>query len=66
MAETKGAHSASTAGGADSDGEELTGRLVLATQEVVAVPAEGLSVSTHHYSEKYGVTVPVVSSFLLS
>jgi hypothetical protein len=44
---------------------ELKGRLVLVTGEVVEVPAEGLNVSTQHYSEKYKTTVQVVGSFLI-
>jgi hypothetical protein len=41
------------------------GRLVLATGKIVAAPEEGLQVSTHHYDEDQGATVPVVATFVL-
>lgn len=66
MTTTKDKDAPSTAGGAQSDEPvELKGRLVLATGEVVSVPAEGLQVSTLHYSEQHKATVPVVSTFLV-
>ena len=41
------------------------GRLVLATGTIVAVPAESVSVATHHFDPKLNATVPVVSSFII-
>lgn len=45
--------------------DELKGVLVLATGTLVRVPAEGVQVSTHHYDEELGATVPVSTSFVL-
>ena len=42
------------------------GRLVLATGTIVPVPAESVSVATHHYDPRTKATVPVVSSFIVS
>lgn len=47
-------------------GEELKGVLVLASGELVRVPAEGVAVSTHHYSGELKSLVPVRSFFVLA
>jgi hypothetical protein len=44
---------------------ELKGRLLLATGKLVSVPAEGCHASTEHHDDELGVTVPVLSSFVL-
>lgn len=58
-------HTGDNVTSSDEKPEDYKGRLVLATGEVVPVPAEGRQVTTEHYSEQYGATVPVVSTFLL-
>lgn len=50
---------------AEAPEEDRKGVLMLATGNLVRVPAEGVQVATHHYDEELGATVPVVSSFVL-
>lgn len=49
---------------APADGHR--GRLVLATGEIVSVPAESVSVATEHHSANLGASVPVASRFVLA
>lgn len=46
--------------------DPLKGRLVLATGTIVAVPAAGVAVTTHHFDESVGQDVPVVNRFVLN